>query len=131
MHSSLAQVMVKDVVLKQFQEVPGLRGIGADPENRNLSSFRSERDLDLILVCEIVSQKLATSKSYSRMRLSQGKTALMASPFVPANVDTAIAEIKRLVGITFARATIKCAGKPTAHWVMTERGVMHGSPGPG
>jgi hypothetical protein len=55
-----ANVMVKDVVLKQFQE---------------------------------------------------GKTALMASPFVPANVDTAIAEIKRLVGITFARATIKYSSK--------------------
>ena len=49
MHSSLAQVAVSTMIRKQFQLVP--RGkIGVDPENRNLTSFRSERDLDLIFL---------------------------------------------------------------------------------
>ena len=56
------------------------------------------------------------------MRLSQGKQALLAGSetyggtFDQTVVDAAIAEIKRLVGITFARATIKYAGETDSVW---------------
>ena len=41
------QVKVRDVILKEFQKVPGLGGkIGANPEGRNTISFRSERNFE-------------------------------------------------------------------------------------
>ena len=108
------------MILKQFQAVPGLWG--KDRHGRGESESSDTRTLHRgqVLVKAGFGNDFQTANRFARtrrpkipfqMRFSQGKTAITAATFDAAALDAAIAEIQRLVGMTFARATIKCAGK--------------------
>ena len=107
------------MILKQFQAVPGLWGKDRHGRGESESSdTRTHRGQ--VLVKAGFGEDFQTANRFARtrrlkipfqMRFSQGKTAMTAATFDAAALDAAIAEIQRLVGMTFARATIKCAGK--------------------